>query len=65
MQYDVLISFTDPEDNRTVYRAGKDKYPREGYIPSEERIAYLQGKNNKFRAPVIAGKAIPPGGKKK
>jgi len=56
MQYDVLISFTDPEDNRTVYRAGKDKYPRNGYTPSEERIAYLQGDENKFKAPVISSK---------
>jgi hypothetical protein len=54
MQYDVLIDFTDPEDARTVYRAGKDKYPRKGYTPSKERIRYLQSKANKFKAPVIA-----------
>jgi len=58
MQYDVLISFSDPEDVRggkkAVYHAGKDKYPRKGFVPTEERIAYLQGDKNKFKAPCIS-----------
>ena len=53
-RYNVLISFSDPEDNGTVYYAGKDKYPRAGFEPSEERIAYLQSYKTKFGKPVIS-----------
>ena len=52
--YAVLVSFTDSEDGGTVYWAGQDQYPRAGYEPTEERIAYLQGNANKLKTPVIA-----------
>lgn len=55
--YEVLISFTDPEDGMTVYQAGKDRYPRPGYTPTEERLTYLQSDKNKFKQPVVAGRA--------
>ena len=55
-KYAVLVSFTDPEDKDTVYWAGKDTYPRAGYEPTEERIAYLQSSNTAFKKPVIAKK---------
>ena len=55
-RYEVLIDFTDSQDNMTVYRAGKDKYPRAGYDPTGERIAYLQGSENAFGKPIIAKK---------
>ncbi len=51
--YKVLKAFTDDMDGRHVYNAG-DTYPRpEATEPSEERIAYLQGSENKFRRPLI------------
>lgn len=55
-QYGVLVSFTDPEDGGAVYWAGKDKYPRAGYAPTEERVAYLQSSQTAFKRPVIARK---------
>lgn len=56
-RYEVLVSFTDPEDGATVYRAGKDLYPRAGYTPTEDRVAYLQSNKNKLKRPVISGTA--------
>lgn len=55
-RYEVLIDFTEPEDGMTIYRAGKDKYPRPGYDPPDERIAYLQSSNTVLGKPVIAKK---------
>lgn len=54
--YEVLIDFTDSEDGMTVYRAGKDRYPRDGYDPTDERIAYLQSNDTALGKPVIAKK---------
>lgn len=54
--YAVLLDFTDGEDGLTVYHAGKDKYPRSGYDPTDERIAYLQSSNTALGKPVIAKK---------
>lgn len=54
--YAVLIDFTEPDDGMHIYRAGKDRYPRAGYEPSEERIAYLQSCNTRLGKPVIAKK---------
>ncbi len=53
-RYEVLIDFTEPEDGMTIYRAGKDTYPRAGYKPTEERIAYLQSDKTVLGKPVIA-----------
>lgn len=55
-KFDVLVSFTDLEDKNTVYWAGKSQYPRDGYEPSAERIAFLQSNKNAFKKPVISGK---------
>lgn len=55
-KYEVLIDFTDGEDGMTVYRAGKDSYPRRGYDPSDDRISYLQSDINAFGKPVIVKK---------
>lgn len=55
-KYDVLVSFTDPEDGNTVYWAGKSLYPRDGYEPTSDRITYLQSGKNKFKKPVIASR---------
>lgn len=58
-QYKVLCNFTDTADKTApkganVYWAGKSTYPRMGYNPSADRIAYLAGESNKFKKPVIA-----------
>ena len=58
MNYDVLVSFTDPEDGNTVYWAGKDTYPRKGYSPGKSRAEYLLGNKNKFKRPVIAAQVL-------
>lgn len=55
-RFEVLVDFTDAEDSMTVYIAGKDKYPRVGYDPSDDRIAYLQSSNTALGKPVIAKK---------
>lgn len=55
-RYEVLIDFTDSQDNMTSYRASKDKYPRAGYDPPAERIEYLQSSTNALGRPVIAKK---------
>ncbi len=35
---------------------GNDKYPRAGYNPTEERIAYLQSDKNALGKPTIVKK---------
>lgn len=52
-RYKVLVSFSDDKDNFSVYIAGRDIYPREGYEPSEKRVEYLLGSENNFKRPVI------------
>lgn len=52
-RYKVLVSFSDDKDNFSVYIAGRDIYPREGYKPSEKRVEYLLGSENNFKRPVI------------
>ena len=56
MKYTVLKFFTDLQDKDHAYKAG-DTYPREGYVPSSERIAELAGSQNKQKTPLI--QAIP------
>lgn len=48
----VIKKFTDLQDGNHVYNVG-DVYPREGYTPSEERIAELAGDKNKQGTPLI------------
>lgn len=48
----VIKKFTDLQDGNHVYNVG-DVYPREGYTPSEERIAELASDNNKQGVPLI------------
>ena len=52
-RYKVLVSFSDDKDSFSVYIAGRDIYPREGYKPSEKRVEYLLGDENNFKRPVI------------
>lgn len=48
----VIKKFTDLQDGNHVYNVG-DTYPREGYTPSEERIAELAGDKNKQGTPLV------------
>lgn len=48
----VIKKFTDLQDGNHVYNVG-DVYPREGYAPSEERIAELASDKNKQGVPLI------------
>lgn len=57
MRYLVLKSFSDLQDNRRIYKAG-DMFPRDGYNPSEERIAELASDKNKRGVALIM--AIEP-----
>lgn len=50
--YRALEYFKDLKDNGFVYRAG-DIFPRNGYKPSESRIAELLSVNNRRGRPVI------------
>jgi len=52
-EYKATVSFTDPEDAGYVYLVG-DPYPRNGYVPADDRIAYLAGNKNRLKKPVIA-----------
>lgn len=45
MSYTVLVNFCDMEDDNYTYVIG-DEYPREGYVASEDRIAYLLNDDN-------------------
>ena len=56
MKYRVIKKFTDLQDNNYVYdpkNPSKNTYPREGYTPSEERIAELASDKNKQGVPLI------------
>lgn len=50
--YKAIVNFTDLQDNGRAYKAG-DVYPREGYTPTDKRIAELSGTANKLSKPVI------------
>jgi hypothetical protein len=43
--YKVLVEFYDLQDGFYHYLPG-DEYPRKGYEPSAERIAFLSGTDN-------------------
>lgn len=50
--YKVIKAFTDLQDGNHVYFHG-EPYPRNGYTPTEDRVAELVGKNNKLGCPII------------
>lgn len=52
MSYKVIESFTDLQDRNYVYITG-ETYPRNGYTPSDERVAELSGESNKLGYPLI------------
>ena len=52
MECRVIKKFTDLQDGNHVYNVG-DVYPREGYTPSEERIAELASDKNRQGTPLI------------
>lgn len=56
MECRVIKKFTDLQDGNHVYNVG-DVYPREGYTPSEERIAELASDKNKQGVPLIEAPA--------
>ena len=54
MSYKALIWFFDKDDNAHEYHPG-DEYPRDGYVPSKERLADLLSGNNSTGKPMISG----------
>lgn len=50
--YKVIKTFSDLKDKLHRYNEG-DVYPREGYTPSESRIAELAGSTNRLGQPLI------------
>ena len=50
--FTVIKYFQDLQDNNYDYHVG-DKYPREGFEVSEERIAELSSPNNLQNTPLI------------
>ena len=50
--YRVIYSFADVQDNNYVYLPGSS-YPRDGYSPTEERVAELLTGKNKRGIPLI------------
>lgn len=54
MSYKALIWFFDKDDNAHEYHPG-DTYPRDGYVPSKERLADLLSGNNSTGKPMISG----------
>ena len=56
MAYIVVKHFTDLQDHGYKYAEG-DIYPREGYVPSTERIEMLSSANNRQKTVLI--EAIP------
>lgn len=57
MKYTVIKHFTDLQDGKYKYSDG-DVYPREGYTPSEERIAELASDKNRQGRPLIKAEAV-------
>lgn len=53
--YEVVYRFADLKDDSYIYEVG-DKYPREGYEPTSERIGELSGTDNKIGKPLIVKK---------
>ena len=51
------IDFVDLQDNNYLYHAG-DKFPRDGVVVSDDRIAELSGSDNKLGQPLIIDKAV-------
>lgn len=62
--YKSLIWFFDKDDNAYEYHPG-DKYPRDGYKPSKERLADLLSGNNSTGKPMIEETASEEKPKKK
>lgn len=56
MAYIVVKHFTDLQDHGYKYAEG-DTYPREGYVPSDERIEMLSTSNNRQKTVLI--EAVP------
>lgn len=54
MSYTVISPFCDLKDDMHPYNVG-EKYPRDGYTPSLERIAELKSDANALKTPLIAG----------
>ena len=54
MSYTVMCAFCDLKDDMHPYNVG-DKYPRDGYKPSLERIAELKSDANALKMPIIKG----------
>lgn len=63
MTYTVIHRFMDLQDNKHIYRVG-DKYPRPGYVASEERIQRLLSTNNKAGKVFIEEDAVKEAPKK-
>jgi hypothetical protein len=59
MGYKVIDPFKDVEDGNYLYPKVGEKYPREGYEPSEERIKALSSTNNRKGKPFIAYEEDP------
>lgn len=54
MSYEALEPFKDREDNNYFYKKAGEEYPREGHVPSEERIQELASdQNRKGRALIV------------
>lgn len=50
--YRVVHAFRDREDRMTYYHEGAT-FPRDGVSVTEERLAYLAGKQNRMQTPLI------------
>ena len=66
--YKAIVYFTDLQDDHRVYEVG-DVYPRDGYTPSDARIASLASENNLQGKPlieeVIVGERAEEGARKR
>ena len=56
--YKVIKAFTDVQDNNHVYLAG-DKYPREGVVADEKRVAELASTQNRRGEVLIKAQDTP------
>ena len=52
MEYKAIVYFKDLKDDSHAYHPG-EKYPRDGYEPSEERIRELSTDKNRRGMPMI------------
>lgn len=52
MSYRAIVTFADLQDHKRLYHGG-EKFPRDGFLVSDERLAQLASCDNLMGCPLI------------